>query len=137
MQTPSLLSKANLIWFLGDVPNHARKPIRASPFQGHAYLFTGAEYQPDRILVYDGVVNECAPLYICKNEGSWAGSLLRPRNGFAPIKHFRTVQHEPEASPSTAQEYETLTELILETLNQAGIETLRALQPLAESDDTP
>ena len=60
---------------------------------------------------------------------SWAST--------APIKHFRTVQHELEASPSTAQEYETLTELILETLSQAGIETLRVLQPLAESDDTP
>lgn len=77
------------------------------------------------------------PIYICKNEGSWAGSLLRPRDESAPIKHFRTVQHELEANPLTAQEHETLTELILETLNQAGIETLRVLQPLAESDDTP
>ncbi len=77
------------------------------------------------------------PIYICKNEGSWAGSLLRPRDESAPIKHFRTVQHELEANPLTAQEHETLTELILETLSQAGIETLRVLQPLAESDDTP
>ena len=60
---------------------------------------------------------------------SWAST--------APIKHFRTVQHELEANPLTAQEHETLTELILETLSQAGIETLRVLQPLAERDDTP
>ena len=30
--------------------------------QGHAHLFTSAEYEPDRILAYDGVIDECAPL---------------------------------------------------------------------------
>ena len=70
------------------------------------------------------------PIIIRRNEGSWSGSLLRPRDESVPIKNFRTVSHSLQASPPTAEEHEALTDMLLEVLNQGGIETIRILQPL-------
>lgn len=69
------------------------------------------------------------PIIIRRNEGSWAGSLLRPRDESVPIKNFRTVSHSLQASPSMEEEHEALTDMLLEVLNQGGIETIRILQP--------
>ncbi len=70
------------------------------------------------------------PIVIRKNEGSWSGSLLRPRVESKAIKQFRSITYQLQASPSVAEQHEVLTDLVLDTLNQGGIETLRVLKSL-------
>ena len=76
------------------------------------------------------------PIIIRKNEGSWPGSLLRPREESKPIHRFRTITYPLQTSPTIAEQHEVLTNLILDTLNQGGIETLRVLKTLQESEET-
>lgn len=75
------------------------------------------------------------PIIIRRNEGGWAGSLIRPRDESTPIKNFRTVSHTLQASPAPAEECEILTDLVTEVLNQGGIETIRLLQPLQQHEE--
>lgn len=77
-----------------------------------------------------------APIIIRRNEGAWAGSLLRPRNESMPIRNFRTITHILQASPTPEEEHEILTDLIAEVLNQGGIETMRLLQPLQQHEES-
>ncbi|MDV6239653.1 ATP-binding protein [Trueperella bernardiae] len=72
------------------------------------------------------------PIIIRRNEGAWAGNLIRPRDESTPIKNFRTVSHPLPASPTSAEEQEILTDLVTEVLNQGGIETIHLLQPLQQ-----
>lgn len=83
------------------------------------------------------VAHESDPIIIRKNEADWAASLLRPREESTPIKKFRTVTQTIHAGSSDAEDHETLTDLILEVMNQARIETIHILQPLQESEETP
>lgn len=77
------------------------------------------------------------PIIIRRNEGPWLGSLLRPREESTPIHHFRTVTCDLQANPSREEEHEVLTDLVLEVLNQGGIETMHVLKPLEQSEETP
>ncbi|MDU7816301.1 MAG: ATP-binding protein [Bacillota bacterium] len=77
-----------------------------------------------------------APIIIRRNEGAWAGSLIRPRDESMSIKDFRTISHTLQASLTPAEEHEILTDLIAEVLNQGGIETMRLLQPLQQHEET-
>ncbi len=83
------------------------------------------------------IPHENAPIVIRSNEGAWSGSLIRPREEATPIKHFRTITRTLQASTSRAKELEVLTELVVEALNQGGIETIRTLQPLQQPDEAP
>lgn len=82
------------------------------------------------------VAHENNPIIIRKNEGSWAGSFLSSRDEATPIKKFRTVTQEIHAGSSEGEDHEALMDLILEVMNQAGIETIHILQPLQESEET-
>lgn len=75
------------------------------------------------------------PIIIRRNEGAWASSLIRPRDESTPIKNFRTVSRTLQASPTSAEEQEILTDLVTEVLNQGGIETIRLLQPLQQYEE--
>lgn len=83
------------------------------------------------------VAHENNPIIIRKNEAGWAASLLQPREESTPIKQFRTVTQTIHAGSSEGEDHEALTDLILEVMNQAGIETIHILQPLQESEETP
>lgn len=83
------------------------------------------------------VAHKNNPIIIRKNEGSWTGSLLLPREESTPIKHFRTVSYTIQAGSTSKEEHEILTDIILEVVNQGGIETIHILQPLPELDETP
>ena len=83
------------------------------------------------------VAHENDPIIIRKNEGGWAGSFLRPREESTPIKIFRTITQVFHAGSSDAEDHEALIDLILEVMNQAGIETIHILQQLQEPEETP
>lgn len=76
------------------------------------------------------------PIIIRKNEGPTLGSFICSRKETTPIKNFRAITHTLQTIPSSTEAHEMLTNLILEVLNQCGIETMNVLQPLKESDET-
>lgn len=75
-------------------------------------------------------------IYIRANEGSWLGSLLRPREEAKALESFRPITMSMPSGVSDVDQYQLLQELILEVMNQGGISTIRVLDtaPTEESD---